>query len=62
MSLIPQQRSFRRFIKQMFAGILKLQSDAHQDGFQTEVIQKLKSLENKIEAATRAMARHARRK
>jgi hypothetical protein len=46
----------------MFAGILKRQNNGNQDGFQSDVLQQLKNLENKIEAVTRAMERQARRK
>jgi hypothetical protein len=56
-SVVPGHRSFRRFVSQMLAGILKRQVPNHQD----EVIQRLKNLENKIETMARAMSRQVRR-
>jgi hypothetical protein len=61
-SLVTQPRSFRRLFKRMFTYILKRQNRVHRDQFQSEVSQQLKNLENKIEAATRAMARQVKRK
>jgi hypothetical protein len=59
--VVPQHRLFRRFVKKMFASFLKRQPDASQNDFQSEVIQRLKGLEEMIESVARKPGRRTRR-
>jgi hypothetical protein len=45
---VPQHRSFRRFVRKMFASFLKRQTDGNEAGFQKEVMQKLRHIEELI--------------
>jgi hypothetical protein len=55
-SIFPHQRSFRRFVRIMFASLL-----GRQDGFQETVVGKLQNIEDMIEIMAREMARQATR-
>jgi len=46
--VVPSQRSFRRFVRKMFASFLKRQPDDNENGFQKEVMQKLRHIEDLI--------------
>jgi hypothetical protein len=45
---VPSHRSFRRFVKKVFASFLKRQTDVYENGFQKEVMQKLRRIEDLI--------------
>jgi hypothetical protein len=47
-SLVPQPRSFRRFVRNMFASFLKRQGGGYGGGFQKEVLRRLKGIEDRI--------------
>lgn len=53
-----QHRSFRRFVRKMFASILKLQTDSNDGGFEREVMRRLRHIENLI---AREMVRRPKR-
>ena len=55
---VPPHRSFRRFVKRVFASFLKRQPDGNESGFQKEVMQKLRHIEELI---TREMTGRMRR-
>ena len=59
--MVPSNRSFRRFVRKMFASFLKRQSSGGQDGFQTTVLEKLQDIGDSIEIIAREMARQAKR-
>jgi hypothetical protein len=59
--VVPQHRPFRRFVKKLFASFIKRQPDSGQNGFQGEVIQRLKNLEEKIECVARKTMRQSKR-
>jgi hypothetical protein len=54
---VPQHRSFRRFINQIIASILKHQDPNHPH----DIVERLQNLEHQVEMMARAMARQARR-
>jgi hypothetical protein len=56
--VIPH-RSFRRFVRKMFASFIKRQTNGNENGFQKEVMQKLRRIEDLI---SREMAQGKRRK
>lgn len=58
--IVPQPRSFRRFVKQLFDSILKRQRDGNENGFQKEVLQRLKDIEDMIMHKTAGQARHSK--
>lgn len=58
MPVVPQHRSFRRFVKKVFASFLKRQTGGSENGFQKEVIQRLKGIEDMI---ARKMEREMKR-
>ena len=43
-----QNRSFRRFVRKVLSSLLNRQSGLGQDGFQEEVLRRLKGIENRI--------------
>jgi hypothetical protein len=55
---VPQHRSFRRFVRKIFASFLMHQGSDFQDGFCDEVMRKLRDIEAMI---AREMARQAKR-
>jgi len=61
MPVVPQHRSFRRFVKQMFASFLKGQRGDGRDEFQATVLEKLQDIGDSIEIMAREMARQAKR-
>jgi len=58
---VSEHRSFRRFVKRVFASFIKHQSGT-QNGFRKIVLEKLQGLEDSIEIIAREMARQARRR
>jgi histone H3/H4 len=58
---VSQHRSFRRFVKKMFANFLKRQRGDGQDEFQLMVLEKLQDIGDSIEIMACEMARHAKR-
>jgi hypothetical protein len=58
LSVVPQHRSFRRFVRKLFASFLRHQGADFQDGLREEVMRKLRDIEALI---TREMARQAKR-
>ena len=58
-SIVSQQRSFRRFVKQMFASLFKRQTCNHQAEFQ-KVLEKLQGIEDLIDIIAREIARQAK--
>jgi len=50
--VVPQHRSFRRFVRKMFASFHKRQTDGNEAGFQKDVIQRLKGIEDMIARKT----------
>jgi hypothetical protein len=58
--VVPQHRSFRRFIRKMVASFLKRQYYECKNGFQM-VMEKLQDIEDSIEIIAREMARQAKR-
>ena len=59
--IVPKHRSFRRFVRKLIASFIKRQTDTGQDGFKSEVIQRLKDLEEKIESVARETVRKVKR-
>jgi hypothetical protein len=59
--VVPQHRSFRRFVKKVFASFINRQTETNQEVFQIEVIQRLKDLEELIESVNRKTIRQAKR-
>jgi hypothetical protein len=59
--VFSQHRSFRRFVRKMFACFLKHQGCDCQDEFQVMVVGRLQSIEDSIEIMAREMARQAKR-
>jgi hypothetical protein len=57
--VVPQHRSFRRFIRKMFASFLKRQSCNHQAEIQ-KVIAMLEDIGDSIEIIAREIARQIR--
>ena len=51
--VVPQHRSFRRFVKKRFASFIKRQAGSDDDGFEKEIKQRLKDLEEKFEFVAR---------
>ena len=60
MPVVSKRRSFRRFIKLVFASFCKLRGC--QNRFQEEVLRKLQDIEDTIEIMAREMARQAEHK
>ena len=56
--VVPQHRSFRRFVRKLFANFLLHQGSDFQDGLREEVMRKLRDIEAMI---AREMARQAKR-
>ena len=56
--VVPQHRSFRRFVRRLFASFLRHQGSDFQDGLREEVMRKLRHIEAMI---AREMARQAKR-
>jgi hypothetical protein len=52
--VVPQHRSFRRFVNKLFAHFINQQCSAE---FQTSVLQKLQEIEDMIEIMAREMVR-----
>jgi hypothetical protein len=46
--VVLPHRSFRRFVRKIFASILKRQTDGTENGFQKEVMRKLRHIEDLI--------------
>jgi hypothetical protein len=59
--VVPEHRSFRRFVNKMFASFIKRQSSDVQKEFQATVLETLHDIGDSIEIITREIARQARR-
>lgn len=57
----PQHRSFRRFVKKMFASFIKHPGKIPKVKFQETVLEKLQDIQDSIEIMAREMARQAKR-
>jgi hypothetical protein len=60
-SLAPRNRSVRRFIRNIFASILKRQNGGCQHQFQITVLDKLQDIDDSIEMIMREIARQSTR-
>jgi hypothetical protein len=58
---VQSHRSFRRFIRKMFASLLKRQNCESQNNFQATVLEKLQDIGDSIEIMAREMARQSKR-
>jgi hypothetical protein len=59
-SIAPQPRSFRRFVKRVFGSFLKRQTDGNENGFQKEVLKRLKDIEDMIARKTAGKAKRSK--
>ena len=58
--VVPQHRSFRRFVRKVFSSFIKHQGFGYQKEFQS-VMEKLQDIDDSIEIIAREMARQAKR-